>query len=88
MDRVFMKEFYKNCYSYPQEIAIKDSEEYIEKRNLRYEIEAQFVELLNKSGEELEQMFEKYLDACADEEEILMEEMYLLGANDREKMLR
>ena len=34
------------------------------------------------------QMFEEYLDAYADEQEILLEEMYLLGALDRERMLR
>lgn len=88
MDRSFMKLFYEKCYTYPQEVVIKDSEEYIGKRKLRYEAEEKFVEQLKKYDGELELMFEQYLDACADEEEILMQEMYLLGASDREKMLK
>lgn len=88
MDRKFMKSFYTNYYENPEHVAIKDSKEYSEKRGKRYELEADFVKRLNESGNELVQVFEQYLDACADEQEILSEEMYLMGASDREKMLR
>lgn len=37
---------------------------------------------------DLFQLFDTYLNACADEQEILLGEMYLLGAEDREKMLK
>lgn len=88
MDREFMKSFYKNYYMNPQVEAIKDSNEYQEKLNQRYEVESKFTKLLKKFGNELVQVFQQYLDAYADEQEILLEEMYLMGALDREKMLR
>lgn len=72
----------------PQVEAIKDSNEYQEKLNQRYEVESKFTKLLKKFGNELVQVFQQYLDAYADEQEILLEEMYLMGALDREKMLR
>jgi len=37
---------------------------------------------------EAHKRFNEYLDACAEEVEILLEEIYLLGASDREKMLK
>lgn len=83
-----MKSFYENYYADPQKTAVKDSEEYIKQRELRYDVEERFVKLLSNSDDDLEQLFEEYLDACADEIEILLREMYLLGANDREKMLK
>lgn len=88
MDRDFMKSFYEKYYADPQKTAVKDSEEYIKQRELRYDVEERFVKLLSKSDDDLEQLFEEYLDACADEIEILLGEMYLLGASDREKMLK
>lgn len=72
----------------PQNEAVKDSEEYKIKRNWRHELETKFTECLKNTGQEMLQMFEEYLDAYADEQEILLEEMYLLGALDRERMLR
>lgn len=88
MDRCFMQSFYKNYYMNPQNEAVKNSEEYPIKRNTRYELETKLTEYLKNTGEELLQLFEEYLDAYADEQEILLEEMYLLGATDRERMLR
>ena len=88
MDRKFMKSFYKNYYMNPQDEAVKDSEEYLIKRNMRHELETKFTECLKNAGQEMLQMFEEYLDAYADEQEILLEEMYLLGTLDRERMLR
>lgn len=72
----------------PQNEAVKDSEEYKIKRNRRHELETKFTECLKNAGQGMLQMFEEYLDAYADEQEILLEEMYLLGALDRERMLR
>lgn len=72
----------------PQNEAVKDSEEYKIKRNRRHELETKFTEYLKNAGQGMLQMFEEYLDAYADEQENLLEEMYLLGALDRERMLR
>ena len=44
--------------------------------------------MLQENSKELVEVFEDYLDACADELEVLLEEIYLMGAQDREKMLR
>ena len=87
MDREFMKSFLTNYYVDYQSEAVKESEEYKEKRNKRYEMERAF-ELGLQEYKELSELFEAYLDACADEQEILLQEMYLMGAQDREKMLR
>ena len=88
MEREFIKSFLNNYYADFQSEAVKDSDEYKERRKRRYEIEKKFVLLLQESTKELGELFEAYLDACADELEILLEEIYLMGAQDREKMLR
>lgn len=88
MDREFIKSFLNNYYADFQSEAVKDSDEYKERRKRRYEIEKKFVLLLQESTKELVELFEAYLDACADELEILLEEMYLMGAQDRENMLK
>lgn len=87
MDREFMKSFLNNYYADYQSESVKDSVEYQEIKKKRYEIERKF-ELKLQEHEGLEKLFEEYLDACADEQEVLQEEVYLLGAQDREKMMR
>lgn len=88
MDREFMKSFCKNYYSDFEKEAIKNSESYKERREERYKAENELVLKLQEYGEEAIELFEKYLDAYADEIEVHLEEMYLMGAEDREKMLR
>lgn len=88
MDREFMKTFLNKYYMDYQSESVKDSEEYQERRKRRYEIEKKFELLLQESSKELVELFEVYLDFCADELEILLQEMYLMGARDREKMLQ
>lgn len=88
MEREFMKSFLNNYYADYQSEAVKDSVEYQEKRKLRYKTEKKFVLMLQENSKELVEVFEDYLDACADELEVLLEEIYLMGAQDREKMLR
>ena len=88
MDREFMKSFCKNYYSDFEYEAIKDSELYKEKRIERHNVENELILRLQEHGEDVIGLFEKYLDAYADEIEVHLEEMYLMGAEDREKMLR
>ena len=87
MDRNFMRSFCQKYYSDFQTEAVKDSEEYQKRKKKRYEIERKF-ELKLQEHEGLEKSFEEYLDACADELEVLLKEIYLMGAQDREKMMR
>ena len=86
MDRDFMRSFCQNYYFDFQTEAVKDSKEYQERRAQRYEIEKKFVLLLQESSKELVELFEVYLDSCTDELEILLQETYLMGAQDREKI--
>ena len=88
MDREFMKLFLNNYYADFQTEAVKDSEEYKERRSYRYEMEKKNELLLQELSKDLIKVFDDYIDACADEQEILLQEMYLMGAQDREKMLR
>ena len=88
MDREFMKLFLNNYYADFQTEAVKDSAEYKERRRYRYELEKKIELLLQELSKDLIKVFDDYIDACADEQEILLQEMYLMGAQDREKMLR
>ena len=88
MDRLFMKSFLSNYYTDFQTEAVKDSAEYKERRSYRYELEKKIELLLQELSKDLIKVFDDYIDACADEQEILLQEMYLMGAQDREKMLR
>lgn len=85
MDREFMKSFYRNYYEDVYSEAIKEFTEYQEKQIVKYDLQAKIEEELSEKGLKL---FEQFLDALADEQEILLQEMYLLGAQDRERMLR
>ena len=88
MDRELMKLFLNNKYADLQTEAVKDSAEYKERRSYRYELEKKIELLLQELSKDLIKVFDDYIDACADEQEILLQEMYLMGAQDREKMLR
>ena len=83
-----MKSFYKRYYDDPQCEAVCESELYKEKRARRYELEEELEKALGEVGEKLKQLFNIYLDSCAAEQEVLIEQMYLLGAADRERMLK
>lgn len=84
---MFMKSFLNNYYADYQTEAVIDSKEYQHRKNKRYELERNFESALQEQ-KELYKLFEEYLDACANEQEVLLEEIYLMGAQDREKMLR
>ena len=83
-----MREFYKNFYMHPSDEAIKDSEEYKEKSRIRFELENEVEKMLGGMGTAEYKKFDDFLTAFYDENEVLLEEMYLLGAYDRERMLR
>lgn len=88
MNKEFMREYYRTYYTNPFDEAIRDSVEYRVKQAIRYVIEDELTEKLGGTKTELYQLFEKFIDAYADEMDVLLEEMYLLGAKDREKMLK
>lgn len=88
MNIEFMRQYYRCMYENPQGVAVENSNMYSQKQSLRYEKEENFIKHLKGLAPELSQKFEDYLDAYSDEMEIVLEEMYLLGAKDREKMLQ
>ena len=88
MDREFMKSFLQNYYTDYESEAVKDSAEYQESKKRRYEIEEKFELMLQDYSKELVGLFDDYLNAYTDEMEFLLQEVYLQGAQDREKMLR
>ena len=65
-----------------------DSEEFKEKRDLRYKLEDELTEMMGGNRTLLYQKFDDYISAYADEMEVMREETYLLGAADREQMLK
>lgn len=88
MDREFMREFYRTNYQHACDVAVADSEEYKKKRDIRYQIEDELTELLGGTGTIEYKKFDDFLGAFEDEKDVMQEEIYLLGAMDREKMLR
>ena len=88
MDRDFMRLFYERYYENPASEAIRGSEKYHNLQGKRQEIESVLEEKLRVLGNDIMQLFDEYMDALVEEQEMLLKEMYLLGAEDREKMLR
>lgn len=88
MDKEFMKSFYERYYENPYGEAVKESEIYCELQKKRQEIEGVLESKIRAVGEEIILLFEEYMDILSDEQEVLLQEMYLMGAQDRERMLR
>ena len=62
MDRKFMKSFLNNYYMDFQAEVVKDSKEYQERRNKRYEIEEKFELMLQDYSKELVGLFNAYVN--------------------------
>lgn len=88
MDCNFMKSFYERYYENPICEAIADSEKYHALRKKRQEIEGLLEGKLTGFGNDLMQLFDMYMDAYSDEMEVVLQKIYLMGARDREQMLR
>ena len=88
MDTGFMRDYYRNNYLHAYDTAVAGSEEYKKKRDVRYDKEDQLTKLLGGIRTEAYEIFDEYIAAYADEMDVMLEEVYLLGARDREKMLR
>ena len=83
-----MKDFYWKFYNDVYAEAIKDSEEYSNRKAIREELEEELTVMLGGIGSAGDKKLNEYVTAYGDEMDIMMEGMYLLGAQDREKMLR
>lgn len=83
-----MTEFYQKFYIHPSDVAIKDSDEYKKKYDIRSELEDEVEKILGGINTAEYKVFDKFLSALYDEYEVLLQGMYLLGALDRERMLK
>ena len=88
MDKEYMRTYYRRFYENPCDLVVADSEEFREKRDLRYKLEDELTEMMGGNRTSLYQKFDDYISAYADEMEVMREETYLLGAADREQMLK
>lgn len=88
MDKEYMRTYYRRFYENPCDLVVADSEEFREKRDLRYKLEDELTEMMGGNRTLLYQKFDDYISAYADEMEVMREETYLLGAADREQMLK
>ena len=84
MDKEYMRTYYRRFYENPCDLVVADSEEFKEKRDLRYKLEDELTEMMGGNRTLLYQKFDDYISAYADEMEVMREETYLLGAADRE----
>ena len=83
-----MRTYYRRFYENPCDLVVADSEEFKEKRDLRYKLEDELTEMMGGNRTLLYQKFDDYISAYADEMEVMREETYLLGAADREQLLK
>ena len=83
-----MRNYYRRMYENPCDLVIIDSEEFKEKKKIRYALEDKLEEMMGGASTHIYKVFDEYISVFCDEMEIMREETYLLGAADRERMLR
>lgn len=88
MDREYMRSYYRRFYENPSDLVVTESDEFKEKRDLRYNLEDELTEMMGGTGTIMYKKFDEYISAFSDEMEVMREETYLLGAADREQMLK
>lgn len=88
MDKEYMRNYYRRMYENPCDLVIIDSEEFEEKKKIRYALEDKLEEMMGGTSTQLYKVFDEYISAFSDEMEVMREETYLLGAADREQMLK
>ena len=88
MDREYMRSYYRRFYENPSDLVVTESDEFKEKRDLRYNLEDKLTEMMGGTGTIMYKKFDEYISAFSDEMEVMREETYLLGAADREQMLK
>ena len=88
MDREYVRSYYRRFYENPSDLVVTESDEFKEKRDLRYNLEDELTEMMGGTGTIMYKKFDEYISAFSDEMEVMREETYLLGAADREQMLK
>lgn len=88
MDMEFMRDYYRMNYFQDCKPLLIEREEYDKKSMIRFQKEEEFKERLGGYNSELYPVFEKLVDCIEEVHDVMLEEMYLIGARDRENMLR
>ena len=88
MDKEFMRSFYRKYYVHPYDKVVSRSKRYRRLQKRRYQLEDELAEMMGGINTPLYKKFDEYVGVYADEMDVMHEETYLLGAADREKMLR
>ena len=88
MDKEYMRSYYRRFYENPCDLVVAESDEFKEKRDIRHKLEDELTEMLGGTKTVLYKKFDAYISAYADDMEVMREETYLLGAADREQMLK
>lgn len=83
-----MRSYYRRFYENPSDLVVTESDEFKEKRDLRYNLEDELTEMMGGTGTIMYKKFDEYISAFSEEMEVMREETYLLGAADREQMLK
>ena len=89
MDREFMRAYYRAMY--PEDLPLErvnECEKYVKAKAEFQEAEDAFIKLLGGVGSPLVKTYEEMCGSYAWMHSYLFEEIYLVGAEDREKMLR
>ena len=88
MDRVFLREFMENMYEDVTAEVVRDNSAY-EKLRVQYmDMEREFYQQLIELSPELAQMHDELSEVFGKLQRISDTELYLRGAEDRERMLR
>lgn len=88
MDRTFMMHYYEMEYEEQSVDIFRKLEEYAEASNRHRALEKKLRELVGGGDNPAWKMYEECMMAYIDLVDIMRKESYLMGAQDREKMMR
>ena len=83
----FMRNHFRTAYEDPVYILIRRSSEGTEVNRERSNMQERFFEALKKNAPELLKMYDELIDSFLHFENVMFEEFYVLGVQDRDEVL-
>ena len=83
----FMRKFFRSAYEDPLYRLIKRNPEGVEANHERLDRQEEFFELLKERDPELLDKYDNLIDSFLQFENVLFEEFYILGVQDRDRAL-
>ena len=83
----FMRNHFRTAYEDPVYILIRRSSEGTEANHERSNMQERFFEALKKNAPELLKMYDELIDSFLHFENVMFEEFYVLGVQDRDEVL-